>query len=122
MAFIRDLFTGELKEVEHGAGGRQILYRSPQPTNRVKRYANPWDQGKDHVCRPLSLLPELATPERIEAENAAARHHGTGAYYTPDGMCHLPTRGARSREMARERSDGSRRQDNDGCYGDYCGR
>ena len=113
MGYRINVFTGELEEVGCGPGGRQILYRSPQPTNLGKRYANPWDRGKDHVCRPLSLLPELATPERVAQENEAARHHGTGAVFAPDGSCYLPTRGSRRSEMRRRKMI-----DNDGCYGD----
>ena len=123
MAFIRDLFTGELKEIPGGPGGRQIIYRSPEAKRERRRFADPWDRGRDHISRPLSLLPEQATPERVAAENEAARYHGTGAYFTPDGLCHLPTRGSRSKEMARPHGPlGFRYQDNDAGYSDYAGR
>lgn len=123
--FVRDLFTGELKEVPADGGGRHILYRETIPYNPASsgRIADPW-AGPDHVSRPMSLKPEDATPERIERENAAARHHGTGAYFTPDGVCHTPTRGSRSREMQRPREgfENIRYMDLDAGFGDFAGR
>lgn len=123
MRFRRNLFTGELEQVPSDGGGRSIIYREPLRYGKpLTRHANPWD-GKDNVSRPMSIKPEEATPERIAFENDQARYHGTGAYYTPDGKCHTPTKGSRSREMARPRGDDGRRfQDNDAGYSDYCGR
>jgi hypothetical protein len=110
--FVRDLFTGELQEVPYGEGGRQIIARETVKY-APRRLGNPWDRGKDHISRPLSLMPEEATPERIKAENEAAKAHNTGAWYDSNGLCHLGTRGMRVREMRRKE-----KIDNDGCYGD----
>lgn len=90
----------------------KIVDTSVRPTRRAA--GNMW---ADHVCRPLSIPAEQATPERIARENAAARKHGTGAVYDRDGNCHLPTRGSRAREMRR-----LNRQDNSAGYGDWAGR
>lgn len=123
--FVRDLFTGELKEVPSDGGGRRIIYSEPVPEvfRSAGQHCDPWS-GTDKVSRPMSLKPEDATPERIERENAAARHHGTGAYYTQDGICHTPTRGSRNREMARPRAnfENTRFMDLDAGFGDYAGR
>lgn len=124
--FVRDLFTGELKEVPSDGGGRRVIYREPVDPILAQivsgRANDPWS-GPDHISRPLSLKPEDATPERIERENAEARRHGTGAYFTPDGLCHTPTRGSRSREMRRPRDNNTAGyMDLDAGFGDWAGR
>lgn len=123
MRFVRDWFTGELKELPSEGVGRQIIFRGATPpvTGR-RRLADPYDRGRDHISIGMSLKPEDATPERIAAENEACRRHGTGAYYTPDGLCHTPTRGSRAREMARPHHGGYHYQDNQAGYSDRAGR
>lgn len=119
--FRRNLFTDVIEEVyDDVVAELQPLNASSQEKvawMARKTYKNPYDTGCDHVNRGMSLTPEEATPQRVAAENAAARQHGTGAYYTPDGLCHVPTRGARAREMRRRGH-----QDNDAGYGDWGGR
>jgi len=119
--FRTNLFTGELEEVYDNPveSFKEINEKMQEKVAHVPRgrNPNPWNKGKDHVCRPLSLKPEDATPERIEKENAAAKKHGTGAYYTPDGECVISTRAVRAREMRRRQF-----QDNDAGYGDHAGR
>jgi hypothetical protein len=76
----------------------------------------------------LSLKPEDATPERVEAENESARKHGTGAWFDANGECHTSTRGTQNREMRRQ---SIRNQELpvrmpglvnlDAGYGDFCG-
>jgi hypothetical protein len=124
--WVRDLFTGELKQVPAGRGGRQIIFRGSTPPNYDPNPVgcDPW-RGKDKVCRPLSLKPEEVTPERIEQENAEAAKHGTGAWYDAEGECHIGSRGSRRREMARPKLRSGIRlshQDNDAGYGDRAGR
>lgn len=98
----RNLFTGELEEVPYEGSG--IIYREPLKPGQVpvthKRRANPW--YKENRCRPLSIKPEEATPERIAAENESAKRHGTGAMFDTKGECYLPTRGSRAKEMRRK--------------------
>jgi len=117
--FIRDLFTGELREVVSDGGGRRIIFRGsvPKHYDPTPAHVNPWGRGKDHINRPLSIKDEEATPERIERENEDARRHGTGARYDAAGNCHVPTRGSLARECRR-----THRQDNDAGYSDYPGR
>lgn len=67
----------------------------------ARKGVSPWGRGSDFVCTACSIKPEEATPERIARENAAARYHGTGAHYSPDGKCHMPTRRSRAREHGR---------------------
>lgn len=118
----RNLFTGKLEQVPSDGGGRHIIYRE-EVYYQPKRQADPWGRGKDAISRPLSIKPEEATPEKIAALNENAKRNGTGAYYTPDGACHTPTRGSRAREMpARRNFDGMGYQDNDAGYSDYAGR
>jgi hypothetical protein len=121
MGLYRDIFTGELKERPDCPAGREIIYIEPIYYNPT-RAGSPWDRGTDHVDRGMSLQPEQATPERIARENEECRHHNTGAYYTPDGLCHMPTRGSRRREMARPHHGGLHYQDNDAGYSDAAGR
>ncbi len=124
--FRRDIFTGEL--VEDRDSNIAADFEAVNARSRAKvenlvdievgtRSKDPWAGGKDFVSKSMSIAPEQATPERIARENAEAKHHATGAYYTPDGGCHMPTRGIRAREM--QRKD---RQDNDACFGDASGR
>ena len=124
--FRKNVFTGELEE--DFAGGIAAAFEAVNARSRAKvenlvggevriRQTDPYVGGKDFVSKAMSIAPEQATPERIERENAEAKEHGTGAYYTPDGGCHLPTRGVRRREMHRKD-----RQDNDAGYGDAFGR
>ena len=120
MGFKRHILTGEIIETPESGQGRQIIFRGSLPYGEqtvLGRTHNPWDRGKDVICRPLSIKPEDATPERIAKENEEARRHGTGARYDNRGVCHTPTRGSRSREMRR-----LNKQDNDAGYGDHAGR
>jgi hypothetical protein len=124
MAFVRDIFTGELQERDSGPGGRQVIF---QETPRFglgnsRRRGNPWDRGKDHVDVGMSIKPEEATPEKIAALNENAKRQGTGAYYSPDGLCHTPTRGSRAKEMRGRLTIDFGFQDNDAGYGDCAGR
>jgi hypothetical protein len=108
--FVRHWLTGELQQVPSEGGGIHIIGRtSAAPGRRAIRKA--WQGG--HVSRPLSLKPEDCTPERIAQENAEAKAHGTGAFFTPNGLCHLDGRENRKRELRRQR-----RIDMDGGYGD----
>lgn len=119
--FVRNLFSNELEEV---CDDPRAEFEVLNERSRAKvawaevgtRYANPYDTGKDHVSLAMSIPPEQATRERIERENAQARHAGTFAYYTPDGECHLPTRRSRAKEMRRRGY-----QDNQAGYSDYGG-
>ena len=120
--FRRNIFTGEFEEDSHD--DIQAAFESVNAPSRSKgenmiggHCPDPYSGGKDFVSKSMSIAPEQATPERIERENADAKHRGTGAYYTPDGGCHMPTRGIKAREMRRKN-----RQDNDACYGDASGR
>ena len=123
MGFRRDWFTGELEEVPSEGGGRQIIFRGAVPPVSRRRHVDPWDSSKDYVNKAMSLKPEDATPERIAAENEAARKHGTGAYYDSNGNCHCPTRRSLAREMARPHGpQGFYFQNNDAGYGDCAGR
>lgn len=119
--FRRNIFTGELEEVPSEGGGRQILYRGSAP-----KHYNPKPVGTpnyDRVCRPLSLKPEEATPQRIEAENEAARKYGSGAWFDKKGQCHTSTRGSQNREMKRRGDMGGTPMANfDAGYGDYMPR
>lgn len=127
--FIRDVFTGDLREVcDDPAGELQALTdasreRTAWMARRSPRRSNAWDSSKDYVNKGMSLKPEDATPERIAAENEAARRHGTGAYYDNNGLCHCPTRRSVAREMARPHGPNNYVfQDNDACYSDCAGR
>jgi hypothetical protein len=117
MRWVRDLWTGELKQVPAGEGGRQIIARGSVPAHYdpTPVHRSPWDRGKDHISRPLSIKPEEATPERIARENAEAAHHGTGVYFTEDGLCHIPTNGCRNLELRRQN-----KSDLDAGYGQEC--
>jgi len=122
--FRRDIFTGKMEEDSESnieAEFEVVNARSRKKVENLvpgrRKHVDPYSGGKDHISKAMSIAPEQATPERIERENAGAEHHGTGAYYTPDGGCHLPTRGVRAREMTRKD-----RQDNDACFGDASGR
>lgn len=121
--FRKNVFTGELEEDSEDdiAAAFEVVNARSRATVEnlvgVKRLSkDPYSGGKDFVSKSMSIAPEQATPDRIERENADAKHRGTGAYYTPDGGCHLPTRGIRRREMRRKD-----RQDNDASYGDCPG-
>lgn len=115
----RHWLTGEWEEVmedrkeEAARINERVLGHAPA---KLEQRSSPWSRGEDFISKGMSIAPEQATPERIERENAEAKHHGTGAYYRKDGTCVMPTRGIRAREMKRKN-----RQDNDGSYGDYCG-
>lgn len=125
MGWKRDIFSGELVETLESGQGRQVIFRGSLPYGEATvrgRRGDPWDTGRDHVALAMSIKPEEATPERIAHENKMAKRHGTGAYYTPDGRCHTPTRGSRAKEMRRPHRGGFRYQDNDAGYGDYAGR
>ena len=122
--FALDDRAWQARVMERLVGWRVRLLRLPYGDQTVtKRRGDPWDTGKDHVIRAMSLKPEEATPERIALENEAARRHGTGAYYDDKGICRVPTRGSRAKEMRRghEATD-FKLQDNDAGYGDYPGR
>lgn len=111
----RHWLTGEWEELPcEGSGVIRVI---EPPGGTIPRCCNPWDASKDHTDRGMSIMPELATPERIAAENAEARQHGTGAVYDKRGVCHLPTRGSKNRELRRRRL-----QNNDAGYGDHAGR
>lgn len=116
MSFVRDIFTGELVEREQQEPG--VIFRGCLPpwAKENRRHRKRVWTGKDTVCKPLSIKPEEATAERVTEYNEKAQHHGTGAYYTPDGVCHLPTRASRSKELRRRGM-----QDNDAGYSDYAG-
>lgn len=107
--FVRDWFTDELIEVPYTENVVTTSRKSPSKRNA-------WDSKNDFVCKAMSLKPEDATPSRVEAENEAAKKHGTGAWYDMNGRCHLPTRGSRSREMRRRGF-----MDLDAGYGDWAG-
>ena len=120
--FVRDVFTGELREVrDDPAAEFEELNRLSRENAGYDpgRNPNPW--YKDNICRPMSLLPEEATPERIAQENEEARRHGTGARYDGKGECYLSSRGVRSRELRRPKLRSGIRlqqQDFDGGYSD----
>ena len=119
--FRKNVFTGELEEDSQSnvaADFEVVNARSRAKTENLVggRSNDPWAGGKDFIAKSMSIAPEQATPERIAKENADAKKHGTGAYYTPDGGCYMPTRGVRAREMVRKN-----RQDNDAGYGDEAG-
>ena len=122
--FRRDIFTGEMvedSESDIASEFEEVNARSRAKVENLvggrRKHVDPYNTGKDFISKSMSIAPEQATTERIERENAEAKHHGTGAYYTPDGTCVLPTRGIRAREMKRKD-----RMDNDACYGDASGR
>lgn len=124
--FRRNLFTNELEEVWDNpvAAFEVINRRSRENTDWMARkggYKNPYDTGKDHVDRAMSLKPEDVTPERIAHENEMCKRHGTGAYYDGKGQCRTPTRSSRAREMARPHHGGFQYQDNDAGYSDRAG-
>ena len=120
--FRRNIFTGEWEEEFESDIEAAFEVVNARSREKVKNLVSghrpdPYAGGKDFISKALSIAPEQATSERIAKENAGAKHHGTGAYYTPEGVCHLPTRGIRAREMRRKN-----RQDNDACFGDHAGR
>lgn len=118
MSFYRDLFTGKLRKRPASEPGIIATIASDIPGS--KRTGSPW--WKDNHCPAMDLMPEHATPERIAKENAAARKHGTGAEYSPEGKCYLPTRRSRFREMGRRTHDcGAKFQDNDAGFSDRAG-
>jgi hypothetical protein len=122
MRFVRDWFTDELVERPTEQGGRQIIAREMVPYQPRRRYANPWDTGKEIVNRNMSIKPEEATPEKIAQLNENARLHGTGAWYDSQGGCHITAgRGCRSREMRARAHVDFGFQDNDAGYGDWAG-
>ena len=93
--FRKNLFSGELEEVdddpavEFAAQNARVRERTAWMVTKRRRFASPWDTGKDVINRNMSLKPEDATPERIAAENEAARRHNTGAWYDSKGQCHI---------------------------------
>ena len=119
------MWTGELTETPESGQGRQVIFRGSLPygdqTVRKTRF-DPWDTGKDHVDRGMSIKPEEATPERIERLNENAKKQGTGAYYTPDGRCCTPTRRSKAKEMRARADVDFGFQDNDAGYSDCAGR
>lgn len=122
--FRKNVFTGEMEEDSDDDIAADFEVVNARSRAKVKNLVggmnlnpNPWAGGRDFVSKSMSIAPEQATPERIEKENREAENEGTGAYYTPDGGCHLPTRGIRTREMRRKG-----RQDNDAGYSDRAGR
>jgi len=126
--FRRNVFTGVLEEiwddpaVEFEAQNEKMREKTAHMVRKSSRHVNPWDTGKDHICKAMSIKPEEATPARIAWENEQSKRHGTGAYYDKQGNCYTPTRGSRSKEMRRPHRGGFRYQDNDAGYGDYAGR
>ncbi len=122
--FRRDIFTGELVEDTESdieAEFEVVNARSRKKVENMvpgrRKHVDPYSGGKDFLSKSMSIAPEQATKSRINKENADAKHHNTGAYYTPDGGCYLPTRGVRAREMSRRH-----KQDNDACFSDCPGR
>ena len=116
MPFKRDLFTGELVEVEATPDGRVLLYREEIPEHLQQNRTS---------CNPYAKEWEtetLAVPiEQMQKFNEDAKRMGTGAYYKPgkDGqyanlVC--PTRKSRARELKRRGA-----YDRDAGYGDYAG-
>lgn len=105
----RDLFTGEWVE--------EPFDDSPRPPRPPARIPIGGVTPRHKRCRALDIPPEQATPDRIAKENEDARRRGTGAGYSPDGVCHLSgDRAGRAKEMRRRR-----KQDNDAGFGDYAG-
>lgn len=101
--FIKDIFTGKVKEVidDPNADFEPINERLRKAAHNGVVHRRFRKRAGDQVCTAMTIKPEEATPERIERENAAAKRHGTGAYYDKNGKCHYGSRGVRSREMAR---------------------
>ena len=125
MAFRRNLFTGVLEEVPSTGVGRQVIFRGRLPYGDqtvTGRRGDPWDTGRDHVDKGMSIAPDEATPGKIEQLNENAKHCNTGAYYSPDGKCYTPTRRSRAREMRARANVDYGFQDNDACYSDNPGR
>lgn len=116
--FRRSVFTGELEEVweEDTNPFKEINEKMRNKVAHLvgpkSHFSSPW--CREMVSQAMSLKPEDATPDRIAQENEEAKRHGTGAYYTPDGLCHLPTRGSRAKECRR-----TGRMDLDAGYSDW---
>lgn len=109
--FRRNIFTGELEEVPSEGGGRKVIARTTVSPHLVQnKTGSAWG-------RPL-VDTSLAVPiEEIDAQNEAAKRHGTGAYYVPGdhGFANVvfDSRQARAREYARRECF-----DGNGGYGD----
>ena len=118
MAFVRDLFSGELVERPESGQGRQLLFVGALPygdaTVGAKRRKKAWH---NRVNLAMSIKPEDVTAERVDAENELARKHGTGAFYDDRGRCHTEGRDIESKEMRRRGF-----QNNDAGFSDYAGR
>src|SRR4051794_19192543 len=116
----RHWLTGVLEEVPVEQGPTRIVYETP-PGGTIRRVGSAWDSSKDFTSRGMSLAPEQATPTRIAELNENARRHRTGAIYDKQGVCHLPSRKGRAREMKARGDVGFRYIDNDAGYGDFAG-
>lgn len=115
--FVRDLFTGELKEVPSEGGGRQIIARGSapkyyDPTPHTSPYSRSWIGRAISV--PIAQIDDFAE---------ASRKAGTGATWMPDPLnpnFAVPvcdSRRARSKELELQG-----RIDKDSFGGDYCGK
>jgi hypothetical protein len=94
---IRDIFTGELKEVESGRGGRQIIARTTVPEHMEaanRRTGSAWAR----TFRGQSLAVH---PDQAAAFSEAAQEAGTGAWYDEKGHLCADSEGALQREMGR---------------------
>lgn len=109
MAFKRDLFTGELVEVESSGEGRQVIYREEIPASMTQeKTCNPW--SRPWRCTSLGV----ANPDQIpEFNEAAKKFAGPGVYYDTQGRLVCESRGARNRALAM-----LGKVDYDGGYGD----
>lgn len=97
MRFVRDIFTGELREAPSEGGRRKIIARTTVPEGTVdprRKSASAWGR----TWRGTALRVH---PDQVPAFNEAARAAQTGAYYAPDGTMRADSDLARVREYAR---------------------
>lgn len=105
--FVRNLFTGELEEREFETeSGRVLLYKEDTGSMPTKTRGSAWSRAWESQAAAIH-------PSQVAEFNAAAKKHGTGAQYKPDGTLVCETRGARRKELIRRNLF-----DGDAGYGD----
>ena len=89
--FVRDLFTGELKEVPYETENGRMIIGHIEPEIRT---GGVW--SRPHVSSTLAIHPS-----QVKKFNEAAKAANTGAYYREDGKMVSESRGILNRELAR---------------------